>query len=144
MKKIYTISLREDGKYQIIRTGNQKPTRVFDSEREALEYAEELKKDSDVIVNVETDSILTKETDVNVQPEPKQDDDEHTEPVGETGTEVPEAIQPKSAEPSEQKANDSSVSTDDEEAPTPETETEENEEEKPVGFFKRLWRKLFG
>ena len=27
------------------------------------------------------------------------------------------------------KANDSSVSTDDEEAPTPETETEENEEE---------------
>lgn len=53
MEKVYTLSSREDGKWQILKKGNQKPTRVFDVHQEALAYAEELaqKEDIRVIVN---------------------------------------------------------------------------------------------
>jgi hypothetical protein len=44
MEKLYTIRLREDGKWQLFRIGNKRATRVFDLEDDALNYAHDLAK----------------------------------------------------------------------------------------------------
>lgn len=127
MKKSYTVSLREDGKYQVLKDGNQRPTRVFDNEQEALDYVEELKKEDDVTVTVEF-----KTTEPST-PEPQVDPVAEVPPV--------EPVPPIKVEtPIEEQKE-----ADHDEPEKVEKATEEvlDTATENVGFFKRLWRKLF-
>lgn len=120
MSKVYRLTLREDGKYQVLREGNEKPTRVFDSKEDALAYAEELKQEEGVTVHIDLNQA-THDAEPNKGEVKADDSTEKSTPSD------------QSAETPQEESQDESITT----------ETKGQPEEK-VGFFKRFWRKLFG
>jgi Uncharacterized protein conserved in bacteria (DUF2188) len=75
MKKVYTVSYREDGKWQVIRKGNNRPTRVFDVEEDAVAFGDKLALKEDVVVQIIQPP--KRQSLVGVRPEYK----EETEPL---------------------------------------------------------------
>ena len=150
MSKVYTVSLRDDGKYQVLRKGNQKPTRVFDNEKDALTFAEELKQDQDVVVHIDINHSIeeakVEETVETVDVE-KQETNEVLEEK-ETEEEINDVKKETTAEEELQEEENQEEENKETEEQEEQLETNtSSEEQKPkakVGFFKRLWRKLFG
>jgi hypothetical protein len=67
METLYRVNFREDGKWEVFKKGNQRATRVFDTQEKAIEFATDLTNQETVVEIAKKDETIGYAKDVTSQ-----------------------------------------------------------------------------